>query len=159
MSKRLFTLPCIAIMTLGSYALAQSEAFPYDLDSQTPLTSVDEPTDISQVLQDDALTPTTSIMTRLTNFFRVSWTEYNLDNTGSPLLAYVKWVLNMVLALVSFVALILIIFAFYLIFFGKEEESFKKARKILMGVAIALGIMGLSWLIVSFFFNVFTTVT
>jgi hypothetical protein len=64
-----------------------------------------------------------------------------------------------VLALVSFIALVLIIFAFYLIFFGKEEEAFKKAKKILTGVAIALAIMGLSRFIVSFFFNVFTTVT
>jgi hypothetical protein len=73
MRKILLSL-CI-ILTLGiayNFATAQTEPFPYDINSQTPLTSQGEPTDISQVIKEDALTPTTSIMTRLTNFFRVS---------------------------------------------------------------------------------------
>jgi hypothetical protein len=53
----------------------------------------------------------------------------------------------------------LIIFAFYLIFFSKGEEAVKKATKILTGVGIALGIMALSRLIVSYFFNIFITTT
>lgn len=159
---RKLLLSCWIVFTLGiayNFAVAQTEPFPYDINSQTQLTSQDEPTDIAQVIQEDSLTPTTSLMTRLTNFFRVSWTAYNPDNTGSPAIWYVKWILNIVLALVSFIALVLIIFAFYLIFFGKAEDAFKKAKKILTGVAIALAIMGLSRFIVSFFFNVFTTVT
>ena len=149
------------VFTLGiayNFAVAQTEPFPYDINSTTQLTSQDEPTDISQVIKDDSLTPTTSLMTRLTNFFRVSGTSYNPDNTGNPAINYIKRILNIVLALVSFISLVLIIFAFYLIFFGKEEDAFKKAKKILTGVAIALAIMGLSWFIVSFFFNVFSTV-
>lgn len=149
------------VFTLGiayNFATAQTEPFPYDINSTTQLTSQDEPTDISQVLKADSLTPTTSLMTRLTNFFRVSGTSYNPDNTGNPAINYIKRILNIVLALVSFISLVLIIFAFYLIFFGKEEDAFKKAKKILTGVAIALAIMGLSWFIVSFFFNVFSTV-
>ncbi len=159
---RKLLLSCMIIFSLGiayNFTVAQTEPFPYDINSTTQLTSQDEPTDISQVIKEDSLTPTTSLMTRLTSFFRVSGTSYNPDNTGSPALAYVKRILNIVLALVSFVSLILIIFAFYLIFFGKEEDAFKKAKKILTGVAIALAIMGLSRFITSFFFNVFTTVT
>jgi hypothetical protein len=34
-----------------------------------------------------------------------------------------------------------------------------KARKILVGVAIALAIMWLSWFIASFFFDIYGTVT
>lgn len=149
------------VFTLGiayNFATAQTDPFPYDINSTTQLTSQDEPTNISQVIKEDSLTPTTSLMTRLTNFFRVSGTSYNPDNTGNPAINYIKRILNIVLALVSFISLVLIIFAFYLIFFGKEEDAFKKARKILTGVAIALAIMGLSRFITSFFFNVFTTV-
>lgn len=65
----------------------------------------------------------------------------------------------MLLALVGFISLILIIFAFYLIFFAKGEDAVKKARKILTGVAIAIGILGVSWLIVSLIFNIFVTTT
>ena len=158
---RKLLLSLTIIFTLGiayNFTVAQTDPFPYDINSTTQLMGQDEPTDISQVIKADALTPTTSLMTKLTNFFRVSGTSYNPDNTGSPALAYVKRILNILLALVSFVSLILIIFAFYLIFFGKEEEAFKKAKKILTGVAIALAIMGLSRFITSFFFNVFTTV-
>lgn len=156
-SRHVFLL--IAAMTMISFAYAQTESFPYDIPSQTQISSQDEPTDISQIIKDDSLTPSNSIMNRLTNFFRVSGTSYNPDNTGNPAINYIKWILNMVLALVSFVALVLIIFAFYLIFFGKADDAVKKAKKILTWVAIALAIMWLSRLIVSFFFNVFTTVT
>jgi len=35
----------------------------------------------------------------------------------------------------------MIIYAFYLIFFSKDEEAVGKAKKILIGVGIALAIM------------------
>ncbi len=140
-------------------AVGEDEPFPYDIVSQTPLNTVD--TNIAQVIKQDALQPGTnqSIMSRIASFFRVSGTAYNPDNAGSPAIEYVKRIVNLLLGLVSLIALVLIIFAFYLIFFGKEDEAIKKAKKILTGVAIALAIMWLSWFIVSFFFNVFTTVT
>jgi len=156
---RKLLLSLAILLTLGAaynFVSAQTEPFPYDIGTEAQqLTS----TNLDQVVQAESLTPTTSIMSRLTNFFRVSWTSYNPDNTGNPAINYVKRILNIVLALISFISLVLIIFAFYLIFFGKEEEAFKKAKKILTGVAIALAIIGLSWFIVSFFFNVFTTVS
>ncbi|MEI7562239.1 MAG: pilin [bacterium] len=128
------------------------------MQSTTQLQGQDEPTDIAQVIKQDAVAPSNGILQTLSKFFRISGTSYNPDNTGSPAINYVKWILNMVLGLVSFVALVLVIFAFYLIFFSKDEEGVKKAKKILTGVAIALAIMGLAWFIVSYFFNVFTTV-
>ena len=50
-------------------------------------------------------------------------------------------IVNMVLGLVSFVALALTIYAFYLMFFVQQEEGEKKAKKILTGVGIAVAIM------------------
>jgi hypothetical protein len=78
-------------------------------------------------------------------------------SSTSPATDYIKWIMNIALGLVSFVSLILVIYAFYLIFFDKGEEGVKKAKKILTGVAIALVIIGLSRLIVSFFFSIYTT--
>jgi hypothetical protein len=46
-----------------------------------------------------------------------------------------------------------------LIFFDKGEDGVKKAKKILTGVAIAIALIWFSWIIVSFFFNLYTTQT
>ena len=138
-----------------TFALWGTEDFPYDLQTTTPVTQSDNPTDLGQVIKQDAVTPSNGILQTLTKFFRVSGTSYNQDNTGSPALQYIKWILNIVLGLVSFASLVLVIYAFYLIFFSKDEEGFKKAKKILIGVAMALGILGVSRFIVSYFFSVF----
>jgi len=81
----------------------------------------------------------TSILQRLTDFFRLSGTSY--DTGTSKATNYVKRILNILLGLVSFLSLVMIIFAFYLIFFSKGEEGAAKAKKILIGVGIALAIM------------------
>jgi hypothetical protein len=158
--KTIFLLS-LALMPfiLGNLVSAQGETydFPYDIPSDTQVLTDDNPTDISQVVNNDAIAPTNSILDRLTKFFRVSGTSYNPDNTGSPALNYVKRILNIVLGLVGLIALVLIIFAFYLIFFAKADDAVKKAKKILTGVAIALFIMGLSRFIVSFFFDIFNS--
>lgn len=93
-----------------------------------------------------------SILNRLINLFRLSDNEWYQSGT-SKTIYYVKWIVNMALALVSFISLVFIIYWFYLMFFSKDEEWFSKAKKILKGVLIALVIMWLSWLIVSFFFS------
>jgi hypothetical protein len=100
-----------------------------------------------------------SIIKTLSRFFRVTDTQYYDDTTTSPATNYVKWIINMLLGLVSFLALVMVIFAFYLIFFSKGDEAVGKAKKILIGVAIALAVMGLSWFIASFFFDIYGTVT
>jgi hypothetical protein len=134
-----------------------AQDFPYDMPSQTQLDPLGNvPTDIAHEIRSDVVTSNTSILTQLRNFFRLTGTAYDTD---TPALDYVKWIINLVLGFVSFISLILIIFAFYLIFFSKGEDAVKKAKKILTGVAIALGLLGLSWLIVSFFFNIFITTT
>lgn len=138
---------------------ALDEPFPYDVQSPTQLKGYDETTDLAQVIKADSVAPSNGILQTLSRFFRVSGTSYNPDNTGSPALNYIKWILNMVLGLVSFISLVLIIFAFYLIFFSKDEEGIKKAKKILTGVTIALAIMGVSWFIVSYLFDIFFKIT
>jgi cell division protein FtsL len=53
----------------------------------------------------------------------------------------------------------MIIIAFYLIFFSKQEESIGKAKKMLIWVAIALAVMWLSRYIVSYFYDIYNTAT
>jgi len=131
--------------------------FPYEINAQDPNL---ETTDIAQVVKEEAVwtqwSTSPTIIKRLTDFFRLSWTSY--DTWTSTATNYVKWILNILLGLVSFLSLVMIIFAFYLIFFSKGEDGVAKAKKILIGVGIALAIMWLSWFIASFFFNIYTTV-
>lgn len=133
--------------------------FPYEVNSTTQLKGDNEPTNLANVVKQDTVNPTTSILKRLTNFFKLSGTTYDKPNSTSKATDYVKWILNLFLGLVSFLSLVMIIFAFYLIFFSKGEDGVAKAKKILIGVAIALAIMWLSWFIASFFFQIYTTVT
>ena len=72
--------------------------------------------------------------------------------------AYVRVVMNYFLGLATFVALIMLVYGFYMMFFSGQEEGLKKAKGILKGVFIALVILGLSRFIVSYLFGVFATV-
>ena len=69
---RKLLLSLAILLTLGAaynFVSAQTEPFPYDIGTEAQqLTS----TNLDQVVQAESLTPTTSIMSRLTNFFRVS---------------------------------------------------------------------------------------
>ncbi len=143
-------------VALGQLSAADS-VFPYTIQGQEYDPSEATTTEIASELiapdtQDDA-----GLLKTLSRYFRVTDTAY--DDVDTPATNYVKWLLNILLGLVSFLALVMVIFAFYLIFFSKWEEALTKARKILIGVAIALAIMWLSWFITSFFFDIYGTVT
>jgi len=150
----------IPAVSVGQFA---DEPFPYDVQGQEynpTATSEENMTNLAtDVIKTDTQT-STSVLQRLTNFFRLSGTSYNPGGTNtSTATNYVKRILNILLGLVSFLSLVMIIFAFYLIFFSKGEEGAAKAKKILIGVGIALAIMWLSRFIASFFFNIYTVVT
>ena len=135
--------------------------FPYDINWQAYDSTMEVPTTefATGLIRPDTQNAT-SILQRLTDFFRLSNTSYNPGGTNTSVATnYIKWILNILLGLVSFLSLVMIIFAFYLIFFSKGEESIGKAKKILVGVGIALAIMWLSWFIASFFFDIYTTIT
>ena len=140
----------------GQFADTQ---FPYDINSTNQPKGTNETTNLAEVVKQDAVNPTTSILKRLTDFFKLSWTTYDKTGSTSKATDYVKWILNLFLGLVSFLSLVMIIFAFYLIFFSKGEDGVGKAKKIFIGVGIALAVMWLSWFIASFFFQIYTTVT
>ena len=147
----------IPAVSVGQFA---DEPFPYQIQGQdysNDTTSEENMTNLATDVIKTDTNESTSILQRLTDFFRLSGTSY--DTGTSKATNYVKRILNILLGFVSFLSLVMIIFAFYLIFFSKGEEGAAKAKKILIGVGIALAIMWLSWFIASFFFNIYTVVT
>lgn len=103
----------------------------------------------SEISEEVVIKGENSIITRLLDVFNI-----NIDkNSDHKFLDYVKAILNIALGLVSMIALIMTIYTFYLMFFTDNEAWAKKAKWNLVGIFIALAIIGLSWLIVSFIFR------
>jgi len=85
---------------------------------------------------------------------RLLWV-FGLDTSkGKDLkfIDYARAIMNIALGLVAFIALIMTIYTFYMIFFSENEAWIKKAKENLTGIFIALAIIWLAWLIVSFIF-------
>lgn len=70
-------------------------------------------------------------------------------------LSYIQIVINYVLALLAFIALVVIIYSFYMIFFGKSDDGIAKARKTVIWAAVAILVIGLSAYIVNFLFYLY----
>ena len=67
--------------------------------------------------------------------------------------------LNYFLSIAAFIALVVVVYGFYLMFFSEQEAGFTKAKKMLRGAVLALIIIGLSRSIISFLFGVFGVVS
>lgn len=157
--KKLFYWLFLVLATLFSFLVVSAEdvVFPYDINSSDQLKWSNESIQLSDVILKDSIKPQDGIFSKLFGFFKLSGKEYD-TGTGKAL-NYLKWILNILLWLVGFISVILIVFAFYLIFVTKSEEAVGKARKILTGVAIALVILWASWLITSFLFYIYDQIT
>jgi len=81
-----------------------------------------------------------------------------ISNNPNGATNYIAYIINILLGLATLVALALLIYGFYLMFFSKQEDGLAKAKKILIGVVVALLIIGLAWFIVALAFNIFQTV-
>lgn len=114
--------------------------------------------ELGQVIKQDSLSSNNTLLFKIREFFGLAWTAYG-PNVQKPAIAYIQIIVNRILGLVSFIALIVTIFAFYQIFFAKWDEWVAKAKKMLIGVMIALVIMGLSRFIVSYFYNIYSITT
>lgn len=136
------------VVLLWIWTWVNAEDFFYDNNINN--TTYSDNLEIGEIVKWDAILPNQSVLDRLfTVFWLDSATYLQWPNKAEY---YIKMVLNMILWLVSLISLVLIIYAFYLILFVKQEEWVAKARKIIIGVFIALFIMWMSWLIVSFIF-------
>lgn len=82
---------------------------------------------------------------------------FGLDNSiekwrDLKFIDYARAIINMALWLVAFIALIMSLYTFYMMFFSDNEAWIKKAKWNLAGIFIALAIIWLAWIIVSFIF-------
>lgn len=75
------------------------------------------------------------------------------SSTSPSFLFYLKTVVNLLLSFVSLIALILTIYAFYMMFFKKDEAGRTTAKQMMKWIVIALAVIWFSWIIVSFLYR------
>lgn len=133
---------CFGQLSLWPGGINSDEAFPF---SWSPTTS-DDNTDIGNRVD----IRENSIMNQLLEVF---WLDSDALWWDHKFLNYAKAILNMALWLLSMIALIMTIYTFYMMFFTENEAWIKKAKWNLVGIFIALAIIGLARIIVSFIFR------
>lgn len=108
--------------------------------------------DLWQIIKDDAIDPEDSASELIQKDL---WVAYQ-DAENQRATFYIKQVINRFLAIIWLIALIVLVYWFYKIFFASDgEESFGEALKIVKWAAIALFVIWLSWFIVSMLFDIF----
>lgn len=131
---------------------AQNE-FPYDIWNEA--INIPNSEDVWNTLVANQSMDSNSLLTRLIESFRI---DPFVDGNPNGATNYIAYIINILLGLATVVALILLLYGFYLMFFSKQEDWLAKAKKILIGVTIALVILGIARFIVALAFNIFTTV-
>lgn len=155
MHKR-YNVVAIIITFLGVAFLPVQgqDNFYYDIGqpTQTDPATTDLAGQAAWFVEEDA-----GVFVRIMKLFGV----YSFTNNGAEsatAVVYIQYIINMLLWLAAFIALVILIYGFYLMFFSKQEEWFEKAKKIIIWVTVALFIMWLSWVIVSFLFYLYSLI-
>lgn len=94
--------------------------------------------------------------TIIRKLLKVFWLKEN-KNDNLKFIDYARAIINIALTLVAFIALIMTLYTFYMVIFSESEAGIKKAKWNLVGIFIALAIIWLAWLIVSFIFRWYRT--
>ena len=148
-----YLMSLIVIIWLGYFWLCEWQGYrvseletdmPY-IPSQSPLPECDS-TNIWDCVSIKEKKDT--IIVRLLNVF---WLDDDTER-DHKFIDYARAIINMALWLVAFIALLMSIYTFYMMFFTENEAGIKKAKGNLVGIFIALGILWLAWIIVSFIF-------
>lgn len=154
MLKKIFLSVCLSLGFVAMMPVFAQNTFPYadTTENIKKESTVDLKKDIKAGVVDDK----NSVLNQLLKVFGID----NIPGADSkqPATNYVRMLMNIVLGLASFVALVMLIMAFYNMFFSDQEKGADSARKTILGVTYAIFILGLSWFIISFIFNIFNTV-
>lgn len=147
--KKIFKIWLLSlIITVFAFLFVNAEDFFYENNINN--TTYSDTLELWEIVKWDAILANQSLLDRLFSVFWLDSATYLQWPDKAEY--YIKMIINMILWLVSLVSLVLIIYAFYLILFVKQEEWVAKARKIIIWVFIALFIMWMSRIIVSFIF-------
>ena len=132
-------------MCMMSHTYA-AEPFPYTDGNYTAWAT----TNVWQVLKQ-----TNQWWSLLENFLTLFGINYADPTHKGKALVFTQIVINYVLAFLGAIAVITILYSFFSIFFGKDDDGIAKARKTIIWAAIALIVIGLSGYIVNYIFYIY----
>ncbi|AKH33115.1 hypothetical protein XF24_00791 [candidate division SR1 bacterium Aalborg_AAW-1] len=145
--KTLLGLSSLILFLSVGFAQSSEDSFFYGDDL------TDQPTTtIHTVIKTDVVDSNDGFLKSILKVFNLEQFT-NLSNASA--LEFVKYIINIALGLISFIALVVIIYGFAKIFFAKDDEGLTEAKKTVQGAAIAIGIIAVSWFIVTFLFNIY----
>lgn len=147
MKKLIFTLWFFLFGSLffSTYAQTNSNDFYYEQGGIG--TEID--TEYGRLIKEDAVNPEDSLLNRLLTVFKLDQPDYHWPQKA---FYYIKKILNYGLSFVSLVALGLLLYSFYSMLTGDGDKQLGKVKETLKGIAIAILVMGISWMIVSLLF-------
>ena len=112
-------------------------------------------TDFWLLIRENTVEPWESILNRTLEIFNLNnETRYSGPKKA---LAYAKYLINYALTFVAVIALCLLMYSFYCVVVG-DENQIDKAKWYLKWIAIAIVVMWLSWLITSLIFRLYDDV-
>jgi hypothetical protein len=156
MIKKLLKSTLLSIFVFCGMFSSVSSSQNNGYDFSFPIPEWDLITDIPECSWDDCIEllpeidDEDSIIGQLLSIF---WLNNSALSWDHKFIKYVRWILNMALGILSMIALVMTIYTFYMMFFSDNEAWTKKAKGNLIGIFIALAIIWLAWLIVSFIFR------
>lgn len=124
-----------------------SPSMPY-IPTESPLPECDS-TNVWDCVSIKENAPKDTIIIRLLWVF---WLDTDRSH-DLKFIDYARAIINLALWLVAFIALGMSLYTFYMMFFTENEAGAKKAKWNLVGIFIALAILWLAWIIVSFIFR------
>ena len=142
----LFSATLLLCYSATTFAQSSEDSFFYG-DSKT-----DPTTEFHTIIQDDIVEANDGVLKKILRVFKL---EDYIKKSDASALEFIKEILNIALGLVSFIALVVVIYGFVKIIFAKDDEGITEARKTVQGAAIAIAIIAVSRFIVTFLFDLY----
>ncbi|MEI7478004.1 MAG: hypothetical protein WCJ81_06000 [bacterium] len=107
----------VSVVTAGMHVLAAPVPFPYTDNNYTTTPTADAGQLLKQTSQNG------SLLENLLTLFGINYSG------PDKALSYVQVIINYVLSILGLIALVMIIYSFYMIFTGKAEDGISSAKK------------------------------
>ncbi len=143
----------VLVLAVSVHTASAQTEFPYGKQIDGKYYS-EESTNTSTLLKQHTTTDKDSLLNKLLAMYGLN--DYDGEDKA---IHFVKGIINLVLSLASFIVFVRLIYGFYMMFFSEHEEGMDRARKIIKMTFIALLLIGVSRLLVTFFFYLFTEFT
>lgn len=142
----------LIVISNFSFAGSKNNDFHYTIPHTSQVMESQPNTEIGKIVTTDAVTQREGLLQRLMGALGL---QKPADGEKQPALAYIKKIINYALGFVSFIAFVLVLYAFYMMLIGDGDKGREKVKSTLKGIAIAIIILSVAWLVVSMLFWIY----